>query len=100
MTNTEDVFIIKPTPIDLKIKGIKGYLKSTKIVTVGWNIQDDDSCTYQFNIAGTYLVKELPLRLFSPHHVAKEMIKKDTHTEGLTCIKHTNKVLLKWKQYT
>jgi hypothetical protein len=28
------------------------------------------------------------------------MIKKDTHTEGLTCITHANKVLLKWKQCT
>jgi hypothetical protein len=100
VTNSEDDFIITPTPIDLKVKGIKGYLKSTKIGTVRWNIQDDEGCTHQFDIPGTYLVKELPLRLFSTQNVAKEMIKKDTHTKGLTCITHANKVLLKWKQYT
>jgi hypothetical protein len=34
MTNSEDDFIITPPPVDLKIKGIKGYLKTTKIGTV------------------------------------------------------------------
>jgi hypothetical protein len=58
MTNPDDDFIITPTPIELKIKGIKGYLISTKIGTVRWNIQNDEGRTHQFDISVTYLVKE------------------------------------------
>jgi hypothetical protein len=100
MTNSEYDFIITPTPIDLKITEIKGYLNSTKIGMVRWNIQDDEGCTLPFDIPGTYIVKELLLRLFSPQYVAKKMIKKDTYTKGLTCVTYADKVLLKWKQYT
>jgi hypothetical protein len=87
MTNSEDDFIITPTPTGLKIKGIKGYLKSTKIGMVRWNIQDGEGCTHQFYIPGTYLVKELPLRLFSPQHLAREMNKKDTYTERFPALR-------------
>jgi hypothetical protein len=50
MTNLEGDIINTSTAIKLKIKGIKGYLKSTKIGMVRWNIQDDEGCTHQFKI--------------------------------------------------
>ena len=96
MTNSENDFIDKPTVVDLKIKGIKGHLTTSKIGTVRWIIQDDNGRNHRFDIPGTYLVPELPIRLLSPQHVAKEMMKTSTMPDNMQCITFADRVLLSW----
>jgi hypothetical protein len=55
MTNTENDFIGSTKTINVKIKGIKGYLNTTKVGTVRWRIQDDEGKSYRFDIPGTFL---------------------------------------------
>jgi hypothetical protein len=45
----------------VKIKGIKGYLKATRVGTVRWIIHDDEGKSHRFDIPGTYLVPDLPI---------------------------------------
>ena len=96
MTNSENDFIDTPTVVDLKIKGIKGHLTTSKIGTVRWIIQDDNGRNHRFDIPGTYLVPELPIRLLSPQHVAKEMMKTSTMPDNMQCITFADRVLLSW----
>ena len=77
MTNSEMDFVDTPAQVNLSIKGIKGHLSKSKIGTIRWIIQDDGGRPQQFDIPGTYLVPELPVRLLSLQHVAREIFKKD-----------------------
>jgi hypothetical protein len=85
MTNNETDFVGPIETINLKIKGIKGYLKTTKIGTAQWAIQDDQGRHHCFDIPGTYLVPDLPMRLLSPKHLAREMSKVDKEPDGTAC---------------
>jgi GAG-pre-integrase domain len=96
MTNSESDFIEEPILVDLKIKGIKGHLTTSKVGTVRWMIQDDSGRNHRFDIPGTYLVPELPIRLLSPQHVAKEMMKKTTIPDNMQCITFADRVTLSW----
>jgi GAG-pre-integrase domain len=100
MANSETDFINPPIEVNLKIKGINGNLHTTKVGTVRWMIQDDNGCTHRFDIPGTYLVPDLPIRLLSPQHVAKEMMKRDNQPDSMTCITYADRVLLSWHHGT
>jgi hypothetical protein len=96
MTNNETDFVGPIETINLKIKGIKGYLKTTKIGTARWAIQDDQGRHHRFDIPGTYLVPDLPMRLLSPQHLAREMSKVDKEPDGTACHTYSDRVLLTW----
>jgi GAG-pre-integrase domain len=51
MTNTEDDFNGPTKTVDIKIKGIKGYLSTAKVGTVRWTLQDDQGRNHQFKIS-------------------------------------------------
>ena len=61
MTNTSQDFVGTTKTVHAKIKGIKGYLNTTKVGTVRWTIQDDQGRNHRFDIPGTYLVPDLPI---------------------------------------
>jgi hypothetical protein len=82
--------------VDLKIKGIKGHLTTSKVGTVKWMIEDDSGRNHHFDIPGTYLVPELPIHLLSPQHVAKEMMKKTTIPDNMQCITFADRVTVSW----
>jgi len=96
MTNTEDDFVGPTKTVDIKIKGIKGYLNTAKVGTVRWTLQDDQGRNHQFNIPGTYLVPDLPIRLLSPQHLAQEMLKISNEPDGTACHTYSNRVVLTW----
>jgi hypothetical protein len=96
MTNTEDDFVGPTKTVDIKIKGIKGYLSTAKVGTVRWTLQDDQGRNHQFNIPGTYLVPDLPIRLLSPQHLAQEMFKISNEPDGTACHTYSNGVVLTW----
>jgi hypothetical protein len=52
--------------MNVKIKGIKGYLITAKLGTMRWRIQDDEGKSHRFDIPGTYFVPDLLIRLLSP----------------------------------
>jgi hypothetical protein len=94
MTNSEEDFIKIPKTVEIKIKVIKGYLKTLKIGTVRCLIQDDDGRAHQFDIPGTYLVHNLPICLLSSQHVTKKMMTNSKDPEIMKCSIYANKVLL------
>jgi hypothetical protein len=96
MTNTEDDFVGPTKTVDIKIKGIKGYLSTAKVGTVRWTLQDDQGRNHQFNIPGTYLVPDLPIRLLSPQHLAQEMFKISNEPDGTACHTYSDRVVLTW----
>jgi hypothetical protein len=96
MTNTEDDFVGPTKTVDIKIKGIKGYLSTAKVGTVRWSLQDDQGRNHQFNIPGTYLVPDIPIRLLSPQHLAQEMFKISNEPDGTACHTYSNRVVLTW----
>jgi hypothetical protein len=63
---------------------------------VRWIIQDDEGRPHQFDIPGTYLVPELPIRQFSPQHAAREIFKKDNQPVSMVCTTFANRVSLTW----
>jgi hypothetical protein len=79
------------------VKGIKGHLATTKIGTVRWRIQDDNGITHRFDLSGTYYVPELPLRLLSPQHLAREIQQKDSNVDGTVCNTYSDRVTLSWQ---
>jgi hypothetical protein len=96
MTNNETDFVGPIETINLKIKGIKGYLKTTKIGTSRWAIHDDQGRHHRFDIPGTYLVPDLPIRHLSPQHLGREMSKVDKEPYGTACHTYSDSVLLTW----
>jgi hypothetical protein len=96
MTNCKSDFIDTPKLANIPIKGIKGHLSTSKIGTVMWVIQDDKGKSHRFDIPGTYLVLELPIKLFSPQHAARELYKKDNQPDSMICTTFADRVSLAW----
>jgi hypothetical protein len=61
-----------------------GHMETTKIGTLRWCKQNDSSATHRSILSGPYKISELPKRLFSPHHLAKEMEKNQNGIDGTT----------------
>jgi hypothetical protein len=98
MTNCESDFINNPKLVNVPIKGIKGQLSMSKIGTVRWIIQNDKGRPHKFNIPGTYLVSELPIRLLSKKHAAKEIFKQDKQPDSMICTTFADRELLTWNK--
>jgi hypothetical protein len=96
MTNTIQDFVGTTKTVHAKIKGIKGYLITKKVGTVGWMIQDDQGRNHRFDIPGTYLVPDLPIRLLSPQHLAREMATADQEPDGTACHTYSDRVIPRW----
>jgi hypothetical protein len=96
MTNTKDDFVQPTKTVDIKIKGINGYLSTAKVGTVRWTLQDNQGRNHQFNIPGAYLVPNLPIRLLSPQHLAQEMSTLSNEPDRTACHTHSNRVVLTW----
>jgi hypothetical protein len=96
MTKCKSDFIDNPKLVNVSIKGTKGQLLTSKTETVRWIIQDDKGRPHKFDIPGTYLVPELSVRLLSPQHAAKEILKQDKQPDSMICTTFSDRVLLSW----
>jgi hypothetical protein len=96
MTNSESDFIDTPQQSNLPIKEINRHLSTAKIETDRWMTKDDEGRTHPFDIPGTYLVSELPIKLVSPKHAAREIFKKDNQPDSMVCTTFADRVSLTW----
>jgi hypothetical protein len=96
MTNNESDFVGKTESVKVKIKGLSGAALCTVRGTVCWKILDDDGRIHEFTIPNTYLVKQLPMRLLSPQHLAQIFLSKEKTTDGTYCLTLHNRSELVW----
>jgi hypothetical protein len=96
MTNCKLDFIGTPKLANVPVNGIKEHLLTSKIGYVRWVIQDHKGKPHLFDIPGNYLVPELPIRLFSPQHAAREIYKKDNKPDSMVCTTFADGVSLTW----
>ena len=94
MSNNPNDFIGTLQNSNNTISGIKGHLNTVKIGTVRWHIQDDDGKAHRFDLPNTYLVPDLPIRLLSPQHLAREMTQKHGDVDHTVCITYADRVVL------
>ena len=97
MSNNPNDFVGTLRNSNNTISGIKGHLNTVKIGTVRWHIQDDDGKAHRFDLRNTYLVPDLPIRLLSPQHLAREMTQKHGDVDNTVCITYADRVILSWK---
>lgn len=82
MTPNINDFISPPKPSRTKIKGIAGYLTSTRVGTVKWSWEDDGGSVHHFLIPNCYLIPNLPIRLLSPQHLGQILEPLEETEEG------------------
>ena len=87
-------FIQAPKSINIKVKAIKGHQNTTRIGTVRWRIQHDNGIIPKFELSGIYYVLELPLKLLSLQHLARETQLKHKYIDGTVCNKYSNRIIL------
>ena len=97
MTNDITDFIGTPTKVRVRVKGISGKLQAGHKGTVRWNIEDDQGVKHTLDIPDTFFIKELPIRLLSPQHLAQTLESGEVTKDGTICETFARKVVLKWK---
>ena len=90
ITNDLQDFVIRPTPITRKVKGIAGSVK--------WKIEDDNNIVHMFTIPNTYYIANAPRRILSPQHFAQQMQDHKPHVEGRGCTTTSTTIVLFWNQ--
>ena len=97
MTNNITDFIGTPTKVRVRVKGISGKLQAGHKGTVRWKIEDDQGVKHTLDIPDTFFIKELPIRLLSPQHLAQTLESSEVTEDGTICETFARKVVLKWQ---
>lgn len=71
ITNSMTDFVVPPTRVNVKVKGIGGSVVATHKGTVRWSIEDDHGRNHTWLIPDTYFNESTPYRLLSPQHWAQ-----------------------------
>jgi hypothetical protein len=102
LTNSEQDFVGPTKTVHVQIKGITQGLKTAKVGTVRWKIEDDEGIPRTVDLPGTYLVKDLPLWLLAPQHLAQVQQKKEKTKDGTICVTIADRVVIRWndKKFT
>jgi hypothetical protein len=64
--------------------------------TIRWHILDDDGVEHELLIPGSYYVKDLPVRLLSPQHLAQVLKSTETIKDGTICYTVADRAVLEW----
>ena len=96
LTNNKEDFIDTPRQVRVGVKGIAGRLTSAYVGTVRWSIEDDAGEVHQMDIPNTYFVRNLPIRLLSPQHLAQELASKERTQDGTSSQTFANREVLTW----
>ena len=98
ITNDKRDFIEPPTPVNRKVRGIKGHTKATYRGTIKWHVEDDTGLVHVMIVKGAYLIPEAATRILSPQHLAQQAGDHYPKEEGTGAITTSKSITLFWSQ--